>query len=82
MRRGSLPELYNLLDNKERRKLDEMDFQSALREYALARKEIEELSSTEIQGEKAEHMGQQSAAITSIVISLLIVTATYLMTKV
>jgi len=82
VRRGSLPELYNLLDNKERRKLDEMDFQSALREYALARKEIEELSSTEIQGEKAEHMGQQSAAITSIIISLLIVTATYLMTKV
>jgi len=82
VRRGSLPELYNLLDNPERRKVDERDFQTAMSEYSAARKEIEELQSTEIQGEKAAHMGQQSAAITSIVISLLVITGTYLLTKV
>ena len=82
VRRGSLPELYNLLDNPDRRKIDDMDFQVARAEYSKARQEIEELQSAEIQGERAEQMGQQSAAITSIVIALLVITGTFLLTKV
>ena len=82
IRRGSLPELYNLLDNPDRRKLDTQGFQKGMSEYSAARKEIEELQSAEIQGEKAEQMGQQSAAISSIVIALLAITGTFLLTKV
>jgi len=82
IRRGSLPELYNLLDNADRRRIDAADFMQAQAEYSAARKEIENLQSTEFQGEKAAQMGQQSAAIGSIVIALLAITGTFLLTKV
>ncbi|MCW9035176.1 MAG: serine/threonine-protein kinase [Alphaproteobacteria bacterium] len=78
VREGSLPELYNLFDNAERINDDYKDFQAAKAEYLQADMEISDIRSAEKQAERAEQLGQQTAAVTGIVIALIIMALTFM----
>lgn len=74
IKKGSLPELYNLLDNQEERQKDTEGFGWAKAEYSAAQQQIQALEAGRIgRDERAEMMGQQAAAVLSIVISILTV---------
>ncbi len=71
VRKGSLIELFRLLDNTEERQKDEYGFQQARAQYAAASAEISELdSSGEERDAFALRVGQQTAALTSVLIAL------------
>ena len=71
VRKGSLPELFNLVDNQEKRQEDARGFSTARAEWLAAETEILDI---EGKGEerltKAERSGQQIAAIISVAIAL------------
>lgn len=78
IRKGNLADLFNLLDNAEQRAQDQMDFNQACNEFTEAEDEIKDIESgaSELQ-KNSSRMGQQGAAMTSIVISLLIITVSF-----
>lgn len=72
VRKGSLPELYNLLDNAEERSSDHEGFEAAKAEYAQARSQIVALESGQAaRDENATRMGHQAAAIGSVIVGLI-----------
>lgn len=73
VRKGSLPELFDLIDNAESRKSDANGYIEACREYGAAEMEIRDIegSGTELLT-KAERTGKQSSAVISIVLSMII----------
>ncbi|MFQ5764474.1 MAG: hypothetical protein ACE5GT_06060, partial [Rhodospirillales bacterium] len=73
VRKGSLPELFDLIDNAENRRADHEGYEAACAEYAAAELEIRDIegSGTERQT-KAERVGQQTAAVMSIVVSMIV----------
>ena len=74
VRKGSLPELFDLIDNAEKRKTDTEGYTAAREEYAAAEEEIQEIENTDTaRSEEAERVGQQASAITSIVMALMLV---------
>ncbi|MEQ8229742.1 MAG: hypothetical protein RIA64_16780 [Rhodospirillales bacterium] len=74
VRRGSLPELFDLMDNADRRREDIEGFEDAVAEFAAAELEIQDIEGRgEEQLTKAERTGQQSAAMGSILITMCIV---------
>ena len=74
VRKGSLPELFDLIDNAEKRKTDTEGYTAAREEYAAAEEEIQEIEKTDTaRSEEAERVGQQTSAITSIVMALMVV---------
>ena len=74
VRKGSLPELFDLIDNAENRKIDTEGYAAAREEYAGAEKEIMEIEQTNTaRSEEAERVGQQTAAISSIVMALIVI---------
>lgn len=75
VRKGSLPDLYNLLDNHEERLKDAEGFAWARAEYAAAEQQLKaaEQGRTVID-ERAALQGQQAAAVMATCIALLTVT--------
>ena len=77
VRKGSLPELYNYLDNPEERQRDADGFTWAKAEYATAEKQIYELQHGEVdRDEDAQKTGQQAGAMGAVVIMIM----TYIIT--
>ena len=73
VRKGSLPELFYLIDNAENRKSDAEGFEEAAREYAEAEYEVREIEDTGSERQsKAEKKGKQTAAVISVVMSMIV----------
>lgn len=71
VRQGSLPELFDLIDNAEKRRLDAETFAEAQAEFLAAETEIQEIESSDsARAESAEKSGQNAAAMTSIVLAM------------
>lgn len=71
VRKGSLPELYNLLDNAEERGSDGEGFERAKAEYAEARRQVAALETGQAsRDENAVRLGHQAAAIASVAVGL------------
>lgn len=78
VRQGSLPELYEMIENAEQRQQDERGYQAAVEEFLLAENEIQEIErSDSARTESAERMGQQTAAMTSVVVTLIFITVMF-----
>jgi len=72
VRKGSLPELYNLVDNADERKADFDEFQRARAEWAMAQQQIRALESGRVGAdESAERNGQKIAATASVGVAVL-----------
>jgi serine/threonine protein kinase len=79
IRKGNLADLFNLLDNAEQRAQDQMEFDDACEEFKEAEEEIKDIDGGSGALEKnSNRLGQQAAAMTSIVIALLIITVTFI----
>ncbi|MFL2770310.1 MAG: protein kinase domain-containing protein [Rhodospirillaceae bacterium] len=77
VRKGSLPELYNFLDNPEQRQRDAEDFEWAKAEYASAEEQIYGLQHGQNDPDgQVQKTGRQAGAVSAIMIMLL----TYLIT--
>lgn len=79
IRKGNLADLFNLLDNAEQRAQDQMDFKDACKEFEDAENEIKDIEdgSNTLQ-KNSSRLGEQAAAMTAIVIALLIISVTFL----
>ncbi|GAB3437406.1 protein kinase domain-containing protein [Insolitispirillum peregrinum] len=74
VRKGSLPELYNLLDNQEERQRDNDGFAWAKAEYAAADQQCRALEAGKlVRDEQAEMIGQQAAAVLSVFVAIVTV---------
>ena len=71
VRKGSLPELFDLIDNAENRKTDAQGYIVNCAEYAALEREVRDLegSGTELQT-KAERTGKQASAVISILMAM------------
>ncbi|MBT3358111.1 MAG: hypothetical protein HN403_00615 [Rhodospirillales bacterium] len=79
VRQGSLPGLFDLIDNAEQRHQDRLGYDAAINEFVLAENEIQEIESSDsARSESAERIGQQSSAMTSVVITLIFITIVFL----
>ena len=75
VRRGSVVEIYNLLENPGEREKDENDFAWAQAQYQAADDEIKRVLNNEEDREKeALRIGKQTAAVTGILIALITTT--------
>ena len=73
VRKGSLPELFDLIDNAENRKSDAEGFEEAAREYAEAEYEVREIEDTGSERQsKAEKKGKHTATVISVVMSMIV----------
>ncbi|MBC7905671.1 MAG: hypothetical protein H7Y60_02860 [Rhodospirillaceae bacterium] len=80
VRRGSVVEIYNLLDNPGERDKDQSEFAWAQAQYQAAEEEIRRVQNNEDdRGKEAVRIGKQTAAVTGIVIALLSTTITVIM---
>jgi len=74
VRQGSLPELFDLIDNAEKRRQDMFKYDEARFEYATAEDEIQEIETGELATpEAAQEIGQKYAAMTSIIITMIFI---------
>ncbi len=74
VRQGGLTEMFDLIENTEKRRRDEHGFRTAVAEFAAADAEIQEVESGDVaRSETGERQGQQAAAMTSVVIALIVV---------
>ena len=74
IRQGSLPELFDLIDNAEKRRLDTEQYAQARFEYATAEGQIQEIEDGELSTpESAVEMGQKFAAMTSVIITMIVI---------
>jgi hypothetical protein len=72
VRKGSLPELFQLLDDAEERQADFDDFTVARQQFAQAAQQVAALESGNFRvSENSERLGQQTAASISAAIALL-----------
>lgn len=73
VRKGSLPELFDLIDNAENRRIDTSGYETACAEYLQAEMEIRDIEgSGEALTTKAERTGKQTAAVISIVLAMMV----------
>ena len=80
IRQGNLPEIYDFIDNQEKRGIDAVDFNAAQVQFAAAEAEIDEIEGNDTKrAESAEQAGQQTAAMGSIVLTLIAVAILFLM---
>ena len=71
VRQGSLPELFDLIDNAQRREQDGTDFDDAQAEFALAETEILKIAGEDVdQNDLALKSGERATAVASIVMSM------------
>lgn len=74
VRQGSLPDLFDLIDNPEKRRQDINAYNVACQQFAEAEAEIEKIESGETaSAESMEKVGQRAAAMTSVVITMIVV---------
>jgi hypothetical protein len=79
VRKGSLPELFDLIDNAERRQEDRDGYAEAQSIWMAAEEEIRDIEgSGEERLTKAERKGQQSAAMMSILMAFTVVAVLFL----
>lgn len=79
VREGSLPELFDLIENAEKRRHDEQGYAAAIAEHADLEAEIDDIENNkEERGKEALQMGQQAASMTSLVIGMIIVSIIFL----
>ncbi|GGF75463.1 hypothetical protein GCM10011332_31790 [Terasakiella brassicae] len=79
IRKGNLADLFNLLDNAEQRAQDHMDFKDACKEFEDAENEIKDIEDgSNTMQKNSSRLGEQAAAMTAIVIALLIISVTFL----
>lgn len=79
VRKGSLPELFDLIDNAEKRQEDQDGYADALDEYITCALEVEEIEGTgSALTEKAEKTGQKTAAMISIVTTMIAVSVVFI----
>jgi len=75
VRQGSLPEIFELIDNAEKRQSDTDGYSEAVQKYADAQHEIDDIEGAGSERlTKAERSGQQAAATISIVITFMVIT--------
>jgi len=73
VRKGSLVELYNLLNNEQERYQDMTGFNEAKAEYKAAQDELDYLESGRVgRDEQAEELGHQTASVTSATLALVV----------
>lgn len=80
VRKGSLPELFDLIDNAERRQLDASGFEEAQNAFMKAEDEIYEIEGAE--GERESRIlksGQKTTAMLSILLCMIVVTMLFLL---
>ena len=81
VRRGSIVEIYNLLDDTGARSKDQNDYVWAQAQYHAAEEEIKRIQGESDDRERiADRMGKQAAAVTGIVIGMVTVTIVVIMT--
>jgi hypothetical protein len=74
VRQGSLPELFDLIDNAEKRRQDKFKYDEARSEYKTAEDEILEIETGELSSPEAvEEVGQKYAALTSIILAMIFI---------
>lgn len=74
VRKGSLPELFDLIDNAEKRRTDTEEFRAAQAEFATAETEIREIEGDEdTHQKKILRTGQKAAAMVSILTGMLFI---------
>ncbi len=74
VRQGSLPELFNLVDNAEKRHADIAGYEAAKAEWIAAQAEIQDIEGAgDERLTKAERSGQQAAAVISITMSMIFI---------
>ena len=79
VRRGSLPELFDLMDNADRRREDLEGFEDAVAEYAAAELEIQDIEGRgEEQLTKAERTGRQAAAMGAVLLTMVLMLILFL----
>jgi serine/threonine protein kinase len=79
VRQGSLPELFDLIDNAEKRKKDNEGYTAARAEYAAAESEVRGIESKSPERlAAAERKAQQTAATVSLVASMFVIMMTFL----
>ena len=72
VRKGSVVEIYNLLENAEERVRDEHEFNFAQAQYAAAEDEIKHIiTEAEERASEADRVGRQTAAVTGIIIAMI-----------
>lgn len=75
VRQGSLPELFNLIDNAEKRRIDDDGFASAQESFAEAENEIQEIESDDgLHQSKLLRAGQKITATGGILLTLVVIT--------
>jgi len=75
VRLGSLPEIFELIDNAEKRQADSDGYEEAVQEFADAQFEIDDIEGAGSERlTKAERSGQQAASMISVVVTFMIVT--------
>lgn len=74
VRQGSLPELFDLIDNAEKRKLDSDGYATAVSQFAAAEAEVQMIEDKHAKkAGEAERTGQQSASMGSVVTGMILV---------
>ncbi|PCI40277.1 MAG: hypothetical protein COB46_07335 [Rhodospirillaceae bacterium] len=72
VRQGSLPELFDLIDNAERRKSDSLAFKQAQYEFSIAETEIQSTVGEDVDQEKvALEAGEKATAMFAIVVGMI-----------
>ena len=73
VRKGSIVELFHLLDNPEARQKDDQEFQFAQAQYHAAEEEIRSIiTESEERAVEADRIGRQTAAVTGIVVGMIV----------
>jgi hypothetical protein len=81
VRKGSIVELYQLLDDPNAREKDRAEYAWAQAQYQAAEEEVRRVQSDdEERSQDADRIGRQTAAVTGIIISLATITITVIMT--
>ena len=71
VRKGSLVEMYHMLENAEERVKDEQEFNWAQAQFHAAEEEIKHIiTETEERAVEADRIGRQTAAVTGIIIAM------------
>ena len=80
MRKGSLPELFDLIDNVDKRREDLEGFEEAKAEYAEMEDEVQEIEGHGSERmSTAERAGQQTAAMISVISAMIVVVVVFLL---
>lgn len=80
VRQGSLPDLYDLIDNSERRRRDRDGYASAVAEFAAAEAEIQQIEGSDVaRSAESIRKGRRSAAMAAVVIGLVTVCVSLLL---